>query len=36
MPLSYNRNNCNFDTYRTDSDNDGSRIYNYYDKKSTQ
>ncbi|SEW23271.1 TonB-dependent receptor domain-containing protein [Chitinophaga arvensicola] len=34
--LSYNRNNRNFDTYRTDFDNDGSRIYNYYDKKSTQ
>ncbi|MFX1703424.1 carboxypeptidase-like regulatory domain-containing protein [Chitinophaga sp. CC14] len=36
LSLSYNRNNRNFDTYRTDFDNDGSRIYNYYDKKSTQ
>jgi hypothetical protein len=36
LSLSYNRNNRNFDTYRTDFDNDGSRTYNYYDKKSTQ
>ncbi|MCW3462919.1 TonB-dependent receptor [Chitinophaga nivalis] len=34
--LSYNRNNRNNDTYRSDFDNDGTRIYNYYDKKSTQ
>ncbi|WP_142684058.1 TonB-dependent receptor [Chitinophaga polysaccharea] len=36
LSLSYNRNNRNFETYRTDFDNDGSRIYNYNDKKSTQ